>query len=343
MSYRGVHQYIDRVGSHVCTETLLGDRMIRFFYTTARERAPAVFDALTSARMSSLLGFFHYDLPAVRPLHRVRRVMHRMGIDPADCLDPPDQFDTLRKLFERKIRYLQRRPMTDAPSAVVSPADSRMIVGSFADTSALFIKGKFFDFEELIGRHRSRWLERFYHGDFAVFRLTPEKYHYNHMPVAGRVVDIYDIPGRFHSCNPGAVISLATPFSKNKRVVTVFDTNVEGGTGIGMVAMIEVVALMIGDIVQCYSDDTGSGYDDPRPVCSGMTVRKGVPKSLYRPGSSVDVLIFEKGAIDFSPDILRNLHRMDAVSRFSMNFGRPLVETEVEVRSVIATKKETGA
>lgn len=340
MNHSGVHQYIDRASSRVCTETLMGDRMIRFFYTTAREKTPVLFKTLTSARMSSLLGFLHYDIPPVQPLRRVRQLMDRMGIDPADCLDPPDQLDTLRKLFERKIRYRQRRPMPDDPAAVVSPADSRMLIGSFAETSSLFVKEKFFDFEELIGTDKPRWLRRFCHGDFAVFRLTPEKYHYNHTPVAGRVADVYEIPGRFHSCNPGAVISLATPFSKNKRVVTIFDTNVEGGTGIGMVAMIEVVALMIGDIVQSYSDDTGSGYDDPKPVYPGMMVRKGVPKSLYRPGSSVDVLIFEKGAIDFSPDILHNLHRKDAVSRFSMNFGRALVETDVRVRSVIGKRKE---
>lgn len=50
-----------------------------------------------------------------------------------------------------------------------------------------------------------------------------------------------------NSCNPGAVVSMVTPFSKNRRVVTVIDTDVPGGTGIGLVAM------MIGDIVQCYS------------------------------------------------------------------------------------------
>ena len=34
-----------------------------------------------------------------------------------------------------------------------------------------------------------------------------------------------------------------------------FDTDIPGGSHVGFVAMIEVVALMIGDIVQCYSAD----------------------------------------------------------------------------------------
>ena len=61
------------------------------------------------------------------------------------------------------------------------------------------------------------------------------------------------------------------------------DTDTDGGTGIGLVAMIEVVALMIGDIVQCYSE---TQYLDPRTVQRGMLLRKGCPKSLYQPGSS---------------------------------------------------------
>jgi phosphatidylserine decarboxylase len=89
---------------------------------------------------------------------------------------------------------------------------------------------------------------------------------------------------------------------------------------------------MIGDIVQCYSDVK---YDDSREVRKGMFLKKGQPKSLYRPGSSTDLLIFQKGKIAFSPDILANMYRRDIQTRFSKGFGRPLVETEIEVRSEI--------
>jgi len=113
----------------------------------------------------------------------------------------------------------------------------------------------------------------------------------------------------------------------------VFDTDVPGGTGVGLVAMIEVVALMIGDIVQCYSD---VAYDDPVPVVPGLAVARGCPKSLYRPGSSTDVLLFQPGRVCFAADLLHNQRRRDVQSRFSHGFGRPLVETEVRVRSLIA-------
>ena len=165
--------------------------------------------------------------------------------------------------------------------------------------------------QELLRPDKDRWLGAFMAGDYVISRLTPEKYHYNHTPVAGRVVDIYESEGSYHSWHPEAVIALATPFSKNKRVVTVIDTDTGGGTGVGLVAMIEVVALMIGDIVQCYSE---TQYLDPHTVQRGMFLRKGCPKSLYRPGSSTTVLLFQENRVDFAPDLLRNLHRQDVWS-----------------------------
>jgi phosphatidylserine decarboxylase len=218
------------------------------------------------------------------------------------------------------------------PSAVVSPADARLLVGSLAPGSALFLKEKFFTLKELLGAGKRCWLKRFRNADCAVFRLTPEKYHYNHSPVSGRVTDVYTVDGACHSCNPAAVIAAATPLSKNRRAVTIIDTDVAGGTGVGKVAMIEVVALMIGDIDQCYSN---RHYDNPRPAAPGMFFKRGQPKSLYRPGSSVDVLLFEPGRVSFSADIVENLYRLDVRSRFAEHFGRPLVETEVTVRSEI--------
>jgi phosphatidylserine decarboxylase len=225
--------------------------------------------------------------------------------------------------------------MPDDEDRIVSPADARLIVGSLDRYATLFLKEKFFTFDELIGSDKKRWLTAFAGGDFALLRLTPDKYHFNHVPVSGTIVDVYEIDGSCHSCNPGAVVAMVTPFSKNRRVVTVIDTDVPGGSGVGLVAMIEIVAMMIGEIVQCYSTYR---YDDPLALASGMFIQRGCPKSLYRPGSSVDVVMFQKQRVTFSPDILANLRRRDVSSRYTRHFRRPLVETDVKVRSEIGRK-----
>ena len=334
MSMTFNHQYIERETGAVRTERLFGDRLIKLLYNEARENAPIFFRLCTSARMSNFLALINFDAPFAGGLGGNRRFLDECGLDLAECLQPAEFFTTPRKVFERQIRYWDCRPMAHECNAVVSPADSRVLVGSFRENSLLFLKGKFFAFEEFLGIDKGEWLDAFADGDFAVFRLTPDKYHYNHTPVAGRVADIYEIPGDYHSCNPGAVVQAVTPYSKNKRVVTIIDTDVAGGSGVGLVAMVEVVALMIGEIVQSYSR---KNYDDPEALAPGMFLDRGLPKSLYRPGSSTDVLLFQKGRVAFAPDLVRNLNAQNTQSRFSSGFGRPLVETDVKVRSLIAT------
>jgi phosphatidylserine decarboxylase len=127
-------------------------------------------------------------------------------------------------------------------------------------------------------------------------------------------------------------MAIAGFYSKNRRIVTIIDTNVTGGSQVGLVAMIEVVALMIGDIIQCYS---ATRYDAPKPVEPGMFLHKGSPKSLYRPGSSTDILLFQRGTMDFSEDLQNNVKRRDVQSRFSSGLEHPLVETDIKVRSTI--------
>lgn len=326
------HQYIERETGQIKDETLFADRIVKLVYSSAREYAPFLFRLVVGPRMSALLGFFNYDLKIGAFLSGNRGFLKKLGVDSSEFLDLPASLDTARKVFERKIKYWQCRPMHNDPRQIVSPADSRVLFGSLTQQSSLFIKEKFFHFEELLGTSKRQWLYSFEDGDFAVFRLTPEKYHYNHTPVAGRVMDIYEIEGDYHSCNPNIVVSLATPYSKNRRIVTIINTDVPGGTGAGLVAMIEVVALMIGEVVQQYSEEQ---YDSPASDLANRFLRKGVPKSLFRPGSSTVVLLFQKGRCLFEQDLINNMYNSRAISRFSLGFGRQLVETEVKVRSAI--------
>jgi phosphatidylserine decarboxylase len=328
------HQYVERQSGYVRDEQLFWDGAIRFLYSSVREQAPSLFTALTSRRMSSLLGFLNYDSFVTRRLVGGRRFVTSCGIEMGECVDGGAGLDTLAKIFERQIRYWECRPMPDDSSIVVSPADARVVCGSLSRASLLRIKGKFFDLDELLGKGRNH-RQRFAEGDWAVFRLTPEKYHYNHAPVAGVVADFYELSGANHSCNPSAMVEVVTPLSKNQRCVTVIDTDVPHGSRVGLVAMIEVGALMIGGIVQCYSDER---YERPRPVEPGLFLRRGAPKSRYRPGGSTDVLLFEKGRIRFREDLVRNQQRTDVASRFSTGFGYPLAETDVCVRSAVAER-----
>ena len=189
------HHYIERDTRRIKTEQFYGDQAVQFLYSRIREQSSWLFRRLTSARISSVLGHMNYDGILSKRMNNYLDIHQQLNIDPGECLDVPENLNSLRRIFERKIRYGECRPMPNDPCAVVSPADSRMLLGSFQEESGLFIKDKFFDYEEMFGPDKRTWLAAFRKGDFAVFRLTPEKYHYNHTPVAGKIIDFYQIPG----------------------------------------------------------------------------------------------------------------------------------------------------
>ena len=334
------HEYIVRETGEIASERLIGDRTVRALYSRKLENAAWLAKFASARRLTELLGYLNYDNGLSSRVVGMRRFLEKSGVDFWELLEDPASLDTARKLFERKIRYWECRPFPSAARCAVCPADSRVTVGSMSERSDLLIKEKFFSFPELLGGTRTTWMSHFEGGDYGVFRLTPEKYHYTHTPVSGIVRDFYAVSGRYHSCNPNATVRVVTPHSKNKRVVTLIDTDCSGGTGIGLVAMIEVVALMIGQIDQRYSEHE---YRDPQPIRTGMTLRMGVPKALFQPGSSTVVLLFQPNKIHFAEDLLRNRQRTEVRSRYTKAFGQPLVETDVAVRSLLALPKERNA
>jgi len=332
-----VHQYIERKTALVKTEHLFCDQVVRLLYSGIRENAPLIFNLLVSKRASSLLGFLNYDFtfPSISFSGKTSNppaIFKDLGINLDEIWGRAEDLDTYRKIFERQIRYWKVRPMEEKLFSVVSPADAKVVTGSFSSHKDLFIKEKFFSYRELIGWDKTPWLAAFEQGDYAIFRLTPDKYHYNHAPVSGQILDIYEINGDYNSCNPGAVVRSVTPYSKNRRTLTIIDTDVENGTRVGVVAMVEIVALMIGRIDPCYSTER---YDCPKQLEKRSFIEKGQPKSLFAPGSSTTVLIFQKNRIEFSRDLLENQNRSDVKSRFTLGFGMPLVETNLMVRETI--------
>ncbi len=328
------HQYIDRATGQVVTESLRGDGALRLLYGTVREHTPSVFKALTSARSSRLLAWWNFDSWLGAQLTGSARFLAERGIDRSECV-APERLKTWREVFERQIRYWEVRPMPSDHQVVVSPADARALVLEAGDP--VFVKEKFFSLPELVGdeaAHRVRG------GSVVVLRLTPERYHYTHAPVAGVVTARRVVDGVFHACNPSAVVVEVTPYSKNRRVVTVIDTDVAGGSQVGQVVLVEVVALMVGALVSCASHHR---YEAPTPLEVGHWVTRGAPLSLFRPGSSSVVVAFEPGRVAIDGDLLEHQRRLDVESRFSRGFGEALVETEVRVRQSLGRSSRHAA
>jgi phosphatidylserine decarboxylase len=329
------HQYVDRDSGRVLDEETPGEAAARLVYADfppGRRGLARVFSGEWATRVAALAAF---DLPASPA--GVRAFAARMKVREDELVRPLSAMRSKRDVFVRQVRYAECRPMDGAPEAVASPADSKLIAGDLAADTAIRVKERFFDLGTLVGSPETA--RRFDGGTFGVFRLAPPDYHYFHAPVSGVVSSCDEVEGTFYSVNPIALASVDQVLSSNRRVVVVIDTDVDDGTRVGRVAMIPVAAQVIGRIAMTYHDD---GYERPEAVRVGLRVRKGAPMGLFHPGSSTVVVLFERGRVEWCPDLAANRDRADARTRYADRFfGRSLTETAVRVRDTVAFRAGT--
>ena len=193
------------------------------------------------------------------------------------------------------------------------------------------VKQRFVSARELLGREYGASTLHVNAG--LIVRLTPEMYHYVHAPVSGVIKAHYWIEGALHSCNPGALVCFQRPYAMNRRHITIIDTDVKAGSHVGVVALINVAAMMIGRIDDTYSQ---RGYDDPQSLAIGMHVARGQPLALFRPGSSTSIVLWDGERARHTQYLRRNASRIDVRSRFSDWLLSPWVETALSVRSLVA-------
>ena len=107
------HHYIERDTGQVCSERPIGDWIVNYLYSKKREEVPFVYQLLGSQWFSGFLGWVNYDFPLGQSIPGIRRFLKNCAINLNECLDRPEELDSARKVFERRIRYWQWRPMTE--------------------------------------------------------------------------------------------------------------------------------------------------------------------------------------------------------------------------------------
>jgi phosphatidylserine decarboxylase len=324
-----VHHYVDSNDGQAVAESLLADRIIRFLYNTARESPSSLQRFAASRRLTSALATWEFDRPLVRPKITIAQTAQRLAIDLSDVFGDVNNWKTLRDLFERQIRYWQTRPLPTA-CPIVSPAEGKLLQFGHANDALLSIKEKFISVATLLGKQP--WSDVFSASGGIVVRLTPDVYHYVHSPVSGHIIDAYDIEGQFHSCNPTALVSFDAPYIWNRRRAVILDTDVNGGSNVGRVAVVAVAAMMIGRIEDCYAD---TRYDNARPLQIGMRVRQGAPMMMFRPGSSTVITLWSRDRAMVDSRLTQLSARRNVPSRFSEWLLMPWNEVSVRVRSAV--------
>lgn len=324
-------EHVVRATGAVAREPIMGDAWIRRLYEDLPRVSRGALMALTSRLVSRTLAYLAFDAPFTRS--DAAGFAAQNAIDLTEAIPPPGGFRTRRDVFLRQLEYERVRPMPGREDAAVCLADAKLICGELGEGTRLPVKNRWFDLETLAGN--ARVARDFVGGTFAVFRLAPPDYHWFHAPVSGLVRESYPLAGRYFSVNPRAIRALPHVLSDNARAVAVIDTDIEGGTGLGLVAVIPVAAQVIGKIVWASSE---RGYDEPKAVAPGLFVRRGRPMGYFAPGSSTVVALFQPGRVLVDSDLTALMARDDIPTLYTEDvFGRRIAEVAVRVNESFAT------
>jgi phosphatidylserine decarboxylase len=170
---------------------------------------------------------------------QIRWFIGRYGVDIAEALhaDARD-YTHFNAFFTRALRP-GSRPLEGGAETIVSPADGTVsAIGVIQSASLLQAKGQHYSLHSLLGEVDAR-TAAFEDGCFASLYLSPRDYHRVHMPVDGRLCEMIYIPGRLFSVNSATARAVPRLFTRNERLVCLFET------ALGPMALILVGAMLV--------------------------------------------------------------------------------------------------
>lgn len=213
------------------------------------------------------------------------------NINVDEAAEPIENYKTFNQFFYRKLKPGSRPLAASEDAAVmVSAADCRLMVfQTVSDATRLWIKGKHFSVQGLLGDETGSMATKFDGGSLVLFRLAPQDYHRFHFPVSGTLLSCTPIPGHLYTVNPIAV-NATDIFTVNKRVVCLIDS-----PQFGHVAFVCIGATMVGSIV--ITAPTGEFFN------------KGDEMGYFAFGGSTNVAVFQKDRVTYDQDLLENSNR----------------------------------
>ena len=207
------------------------------------------------------------------------------------------EYKSFTDFFTRKIRY-GKRPVDMTPGALISPADSKLLVYEIEKDTVMRIKGRTYTADEILGDSENA--KEFAGGYALVFRLTVDDYHRFCYPDKGCLISKRFIKGKLHTVSP--VSKNHKIYMENTRLVNLLKTE-----KFGTIAYIEVGAMLIGRIV-----DNGTDVFE-----------KGQEKGYFEPGGSTVIIMVRNVEID--KDIMeQSASGIETKVRYGERIGRAL-------------------
>lgn len=253
----------------------------------------------TRALSALMYRIAEIDAPAFKNPF-IRAFMRGYPIDLAEAeRETVDQYRHFNDFFTRALKH-GARPQPKEPTVLSSPVDGRISqLGVIENGRIVQAKGHHYTAAELLADEALA--AAFDGGSFATIYLAPHNYHRVHLPFGGRLRSWTYVPGRLFSVNPATARAMPRLFSRNERMVAIFDT------AFGPLALVMVGALFVGGIETVWGGRLTPPHDRgdrPHRHTPGVTVAlaRGDEVGRFHMGSTV-VLLAPRGALDWDAQL----------------------------------------
>lgn len=206
-----------------------------------------------------------------------------------------DAYPSFNAFFTRALKK-EARPLPEDTAMIVCPADGTLSqIGAIQGEQIFQAKGKHYSLIALLGGDRHR-AEPFQKGRFATIYLSPRDYHRFHMPLTGTLKEMIHIPGRLFSVNAATTAFIPQLFTRNERVIALFDTS------IGPMAVVMVGAIFVASIETVWhgvvTPPTARTIRTWQYQINQPTLERGAEMGRFSMGSTI-ILLFGKERMDW--------------------------------------------
>ena len=213
----------------------------------------------------------------------------------------PSDYRSFNHFFTRTL-HPEARPIAEAKNAMVSPVDGTVSqAGTIKEGRIFQAKGHDFSLHELVGGD-PKVASLFADGSFATIYLSPRDYHRIHMPITGTLKKMIHVPGRLFSVSPSTTQNIPRLFSRNERVVNLFETDA------GPVALIMVGAIFVSSMDTVWAGTItpksrrATSWEYGRKSTAAIKLQRGQEMGRFNMGSTV-ILLFGKDAVELAAEL----------------------------------------
>ncbi len=215
--------------------------------------------------------------------------VYKVNTDEAVFGDNVENYESFNDFFTRELRE-NVHTIASGDVTVVSPVDGAISqLGSISAGRIVQAKGQDYSVLELLGGDTAL-ATQFNQGQFATIYLSPKDYHRIHMPLTGTLKQMRHVPGDLFSVSPRTARAVPRLFSRNERLITVFDTDM------GPMVMVLVGAIFVGSMETVWAGKITPPYSGELQHWeyegdAAVTIEKGAEMGRFNMGSTVVLLL----------------------------------------------------